>query len=430
MNIKDFIDTQYKEYATYDCVRSIPSITDGLKLPQRKALFGLLDLNSKAKVSTATSHIVKVSGYLHGETSMEDTVVRMAQSFPGANNIPLFQGHGQFGSRLSNESAASRYIYVTPSDGMWGMMGKEDNLILEYKFEEGMQIEPKTYFPYVPFCLVNGTSGIGTGFATDIMAHSYSDLKKVVKEILKTGKVKTKLIPSYVGFKGDVEMLDSGQVLTKGKFNRVNTTTIEITELPIGYQNDKYKEVLNKLIEQKQIKDYDNLSTEEEWKFVIYTYRNVTALSDDELMQMFKLVSRNTQNLVMWDTNDRLKRYDSVADIMLEFVEWRTAKFEVLRQSLIAKCESNLSEMKEKMKFIQAWVDSPMEFINKPKKVVVDKMIEVGVMEDYLEKFIRLPLSSLTDEDISSLRDKISETETYKIELENKTAKDMYLQVL
>ena len=83
----------------------------------------------------------------------------------------------------------------------------------------------------------------GTGFATDIMAHSYTDLKKVVKEILKTGKVKTKLVPSYAGFKGDVEMLDSGQVLTKGKFNRVNTTTIEITELPIGYQNDKYKEV-------------------------------------------------------------------------------------------------------------------------------------------------------------------------------------------
>ena len=190
------------------------------------------------------------------------------------------------------------------------------------------------------------------------------------------------------------------------------------------------KKSINKLIEQKQIKDNDNLSTEEEWKFVIYTYRNVTALSDDELMQMFKLVSRNTQNLVLWDTNDRLKRYDSVADIMLEFVEWRTAKFEVLRQTLIAKCESNLLEMKEKMKFIQAWVDSPLEFINKPKKVIVEKMVEVGVMEEYLDKFIRLPLSSLTDEDISSLRDKISETETYKIELENKTAKDMYLQVL
>ena len=92
MNIKDFIDSQYKEYATYDCVRSIPSITDGLKLPQRKALYGLLDLNTKAKVSTATSHIVKVSGYLHGETSMEDTVVRMAQSFPGDKQHPSIPG--------------------------------------------------------------------------------------------------------------------------------------------------------------------------------------------------------------------------------------------------------------------------------------------------------------------------------------------------
>jgi DNA topoisomerase-2 len=430
MNVQDFIGKDYKEYATYDCVRSIPSITDGLKLPQRKALFGILDLNSKAKVSTATSHIVKVSGYLHGETSMEDTVVRMAQNYPGANNIALFEGQGQFGSRLSNESAASRYIYVSASDAIWGLMSKEDNLILDYKFEEGMQIEPHTYFPYVPFCLINGTSGIGTGFATDIMPHSYSDLKKAVKEVLKSGKVKTKLVPGYVGFKGDIEMLDSGQVLTKGKFNRVNTTTIEITELPIGYQNDKYKEVLNKLIEQKAIKDYDNLSTESEWKFIVYTYRNITALSDDELMAMFKLVSRNTQNLVMWDTNNRLKRYDSVEDILVEFVGWRVDRFEDLRKALIAKCDDALDEMVEKMKFIQEWVDSPMSYINKPKSIIIQAMINKGIKSEYLDKFIKLPISSLTDEDISSLRDKIKETELYKIELETKTAKDMYLRSL
>lgn len=430
MNIKDFIDKEYREFAVYNCVRTIPSIKDGLKLPQRKALFGVLDLNQKAKVSTATSHIIKVSGYLHGESSMEDTVVRMAQKYPGANNIPLFEGDGQFGSRLSPEAAASRYIHVSPSNRIWEMFSKQDNEILEHRFEEGSFIEPDSYFPVVPVCLVNGASGIGSGFATDIMAHRYSDLKKAIKEVLSKGKVKTPLVPSYEGFKGTTEKLENGQVLIKGTFKRVNTTTIEITELPIGYHNDSYKEVLNRLIDDKFIKDYDNLSTEDEWKFIVYVPRTTTALTDDELMVKFKLISRNTQNIVLWDTNDNLKIYDSVESVLEEFVDWRLGKYELLRNKLIDKSNDQVSELQEKMKFIKAWIDAPNEFSNKPKAVIHQKMVDRGVSVELVEKFMRIPVYSFTDEEITSLRDKISELKNYVVELQNTTANEMYLKAL
>ena len=277
---------------------------------------------------------------------------------------------------------------------------------------------------------MNGASGIGSGFATDIRAHRYTDLKKAIKEILLKGKVKTPLVPSYEGFKGTTEKLENGQVLIKGTFKRVNTTTIEITELPIGYHNDSYKEVLNRLIDDKFIKDYDNLSTEDEWKFIVYVPRTTTALTDDELMVKFKLISRNTQNIVLWDTKDNLKIYDSVESVLEEFVEWRLGKYEFLRNRLIDKSNDQVSELQEKMKFIQAWIDAPNEFSNKPKAVINQKMVNLGVKAELVDKFMRIPVYSFTDEEITSLRDKISELKNYVVELQNTTANEMYLKAL
>lgn len=430
MNIKDFIDKEYREFAIYACVRTIPSITDGLKLPQRKALFGVLDLNQKAKVSTATSHIIKVSGYLHGESSMEDTVVRMAQKYPGANNIPLFEGEGQFGSRLSSESAASRYIYVKPSNRIWDLFSKQDEVLLNHRFEEGMSIEPETYFPVVPVCLVNGASGIGSGFATDIMPHKYADLKKAVKEILSKGKVKTKLVPSYEGFTGTTEILDNGQVLVKGKFKRINTTTIEINELPVGYTNDSYKEVLNRLVDDKFIKDYDNLSTEDEWKFVVYAPRTTVSMTDDELMAKFKLISRNTQNLVLWDINGNLKIYESVESVLEEFVVWRLTKYEELRVKQIMIQEEMHSELMNKVKFVQLWVSNAKDLAGKTKQHIIDFMLDRGVEEQYLDKFMRLPVYSFTQEEIGSLEQKAKDCSAMIDILKATTSVNMYLDSL
>lgn len=430
MNIKDFIDKEYREFAIYACVRTIPSITDGLKLPQRKALFGVLDLNQKAKVSTATSHIIKVSGYLHGETSMEDTVVRMAQKYPGANNIPMFEGEGQFGSRLSPESAASRYIYVKPSNRIWDLFSKQDDVILKHRFEEGITIEPETYFPVVPVCLVNGASGIGSGFATDIMPHKYADLKKAVKEILSKGKVKSKLVPSYEGFTGTTEILDNGQVLIKGKFKRINTTTIEIIELPIGYTNDSYKEVLNRLVDDKFIKDYDNLSTEDEWKFVVYAPRTTVSMTDDELMAKFKLISRNTQNLVLWDINGNLKIYESVESVLEEFVVWRLTKYEELRVKQIMIQEEMYSELMNKVKFVQLWVSNAKDLAGKTKQHIIDFMLDRGVEEQYLDKFMRMPVYSFTQEEIDALEQKAKDCSTMIDILKATTSVNMYLDSL
>ena len=117
INIVDYFNADVKAFSVYDCVRSIPSGIDGFKPAMRKIIFGMQKAfkNEEVKVSIAASGIQSVSHYHHG--SLEGTIVNMAQNYVGSNNVPFLEAIGQFGSRISPESAASRYIFtkLTPA---------------------------------------------------------------------------------------------------------------------------------------------------------------------------------------------------------------------------------------------------------------------------------------------------------------------------
>ena len=109
--IRDFIANEWAQYADYDNRRSLPHIMDGLKITQRKAMYTatLMPKSEKPiRVSQFASEAAKVTAYHHGEVSMVDAVVKLAQDYPGSNNFPWLEKHGQFGTRLSNDSAAPR----------------------------------------------------------------------------------------------------------------------------------------------------------------------------------------------------------------------------------------------------------------------------------------------------------------------------------
>ena len=147
--------------------------------------------------------------------------------------------------------------------------------------------------------LVNGSDGIGNGFRTSILPYDVKSIIKCLNECIKHGKTKSKLIPFVNGFTGEVEKIDK-QVSFKGKFTKINTTKIRITELPPYYNNEKYKTLLNNLIESGHINDYENRSTEDSWEWIVTCPRATTNMSDDELMILFGLVTKITENLVGW----------------------------------------------------------------------------------------------------------------------------------
>ena len=94
MNISEFLNNEYSDFALYSNYRAHPSYIDGLKNSGRKLVYTIRKKNIKStlKVTALTSEVVKASGYLHGDASMNGTIVTRAQSFSGANNLPILTG--------------------------------------------------------------------------------------------------------------------------------------------------------------------------------------------------------------------------------------------------------------------------------------------------------------------------------------------------
>ena len=118
MNISEFLNNEYSDFALYSNYRAHPSYIDGLKNSGRKLVYTIRKKNIKStlKVTALTSEVVKAAGYLHGDASMCGTIVTRAQAYSGANNLPILTGEGSFGTRFIPEASAPRYIFARPAD--------------------------------------------------------------------------------------------------------------------------------------------------------------------------------------------------------------------------------------------------------------------------------------------------------------------------
>ncbi|CAE7306622.1 TOP2, partial [Symbiodinium sp. KB8] len=176
LSYSDFIEKELSLFAKYDVERAVPSLVDGLKPGQRKVLYGSFKkkLTNEIKVAQLSGYVAETSAYHHGEASLQGTIIAMAQTFVGSNNINLFEPRGQFGSRLQGgkDHAAARYIFTCLCKVTRCLFPAEDDAVLEYLSEEGHQIEPRFYCPVIPLALVNGADGIGTGWSTSIPNHN------------------------------------------------------------------------------------------------------------------------------------------------------------------------------------------------------------------------------------------------------------------
>lgn len=293
VNIKfsEFIDSEMIHFSKYDCERSIPNVMDGLKTSQRKILYSCFLkklFDKEIKVAQLSGYVSEKSCYHHGEQSLNEAIVSMAQNFVGSNNINLLVPNGQFGTRMGGgkDAASARYIFTLLNTTTSKIFRQEDNPVLKYLDDDGTPVEPMFYVPIIPMILINGTSGIGTGFSTDVLPHNPKDVITTLRRVIKTLKsdcelpydcgienvdkmmpkimlllekhkdtiVKTDgdILPHFNGFTGDVCWLstdDKSRVLIKGKYNIVSAKEIRITELPIGVWTEKYKMYVEKMIE-------------------------------------------------------------------------------------------------------------------------------------------------------------------------------------
>ena len=176
VSINDFVNKELVLFSRQDCIRSIPSMIDGLKPSQRKVLYGCLkrDLTKEIKVVQLSGYISETVLYHHGEQSLNQTIISMAQDFVGSNNLNFLVPNGQFGTRImgGKDSASPRYIYTYLQPITKYVFREEDEPLLAKQEEEGVVIEPKHFLPILPTVLVNGATGLGTGWSTTICNHN------------------------------------------------------------------------------------------------------------------------------------------------------------------------------------------------------------------------------------------------------------------
>jgi DNA topoisomerase-2 len=401
MNIVQYFNTDIRDYSVYACQRAIPSGIDGLKPSQRKVLFGMRKEypgDAETKVSIASATIMGVSAYHHG--SLDGVVVGMAQNFPGSNNLPLLDAIGQFGNRISNVPAASRYIFTRLNKAANSLFVKEDDNILEWLEEDGDKIEPSFYLPILPIVLVNGASGMGTGYSTNILSYKPTDLKDAMKCILKGKKFK-KLVPWFNGYTGTIEQGIGNQWVMTGVHEIVNTTTIKITELPVGVTTMAYRDVLNALEDNNTIKSYVDNSTDTKVEFVVTVPRETSRLSSDKIVKLFKLSKKFTENIVVWDENSKLRTFETADDLLVWFTNYRVSRIQDRLDWMIETKSKEKESMDEQIRFIKLYIQQAQEWLKMTYQEIVDRLYQ----EDFKcpKSLLEIRLSKLTLDAVKSL---------------------------
>jgi DNA topoisomerase-2 len=152
--IEDFINKDLIHFSKYDCERSVPCLVDGFKPSQRKVMYGtmLKNLKKSIKVAQLSAYVAEKSAYHHGEQSLNECIVSLAQDFVGSNNMNFLDPEGNFGSRLTggDDHASPRYIFTKMSDFMPLVFHYADSALLSYMDDDGETIEPEFYVPVIP----------------------------------------------------------------------------------------------------------------------------------------------------------------------------------------------------------------------------------------------------------------------------------------
>lgn len=310
-----------REYSIYVCQnRGIPCIADGLKDSQRKALFTIKPINEKIKTISLSGLLVS-SVYLHGDASASETLSLMAA--PYCNNIPLLQGIGAFGTKVSPSGwGAPRYTYLKKYQYTNELVYTDYNIIPLKENYDGSIMEPKHFLPLIPIVLLNGISGIAVGWSTDILPHSLESIIDATLAVIDNKPIQ-ELIPKFDYLDCNVKNLGNNSWEFTGKV-RIDNNTVWVEELPPDLSLEKFKARLNQMEEDCKIQTYIDRSTKEIKIEIKFKRGTINDWNEETAINFLKLKSKTTERIVVLDWNgDNIKQYSSPEEVVKEFVSWR-----------------------------------------------------------------------------------------------------------
>ena len=442
-NITDFFDKDFVNYGSYDNLRKIGNIADGLKNAARKVMYTVLEKNIKdnVKVNQLAGKVAEFSDYLHGDCS--GVIVTLGQDYMGTNIIPLIQKSGNFGTRFIHEASAPRYIFAKGSKDFFNLFKREDVPILLQQVFEGSKIEPRFYVPTLPILVINGSEGVSTGFSQLILSRNPDNIKTYLKNILTdhtmySNTVDKLLTPYFKGFKGTVEhQTDSeGKIIPnswviKGKAQRISENTVQVLEIPVGYDLKSYTKVLDKLEDSKVIDDYTDLSDKDQFNFEIKMSKKILDdITEEELLNKLKLSKSVTENYTCIDENNSVVQYDTIEEILNHYIKIKLSYVLKRKTYQLNEISTNINIANAKYKFIKLIIDEKLR-IAKRKKVDIEKdleKLEFLKVNDSFDYLINMPISSMTEEKLEQLKNQIETLKNKYSELDKMSEYAIWLK--
>ncbi len=275
INIEDQMKTAYIDYSMSVIVsRALPDVRDGLKPVHRRVLYGMYELgvgyNKAHKKSARIVGEVLGKYHPHGDSSVYDTMVRMAQDW--SLRYPLVDGQGNFGSMDGDSPAAMRYTEARLKRITDEMLGDLEKDTVDYKLNFDDTLEEPTVMPTkLPNLLINGSSGIAVGMATNMMPHNLTEVVDAIMANVNNPDMTTADLMQYVkapdfptggiiyGMEGVKEGFETGRgrVVVRGRANIENTSSgkevIIITEIPYQVNKAMLVAKIAELVNEKKI---------------------------------------------------------------------------------------------------------------------------------------------------------------------------------
>ncbi|GAA4759393.1 DNA topoisomerase IV subunit A [Nocardioides endophyticus] len=279
-DIKDEMETSFLEYA-YSVIysRALPDARDGLKPVQRRILYTMNDMGLRPDRGHVKSARVvgEVMGRLHphGDGAIYDAMVRMAQ--PWSMRVPFIDGHGNFGSP-DDSPAAMRYTEARMAPAAVAMTASIDEDTVDFKPNyDSREFEPAVLPAAIPNLVVNGTTGIAVGMATNCAPHNLIEVVQALRHLITHPKATVddlmRFIPGpdlptggkIVGLEGIRDAYESG----RGSFRMRATARVEaitnrrkgivVTELPYGVGTEKVIERIKLLVQSKKLQGISDI---------------------------------------------------------------------------------------------------------------------------------------------------------------------------
>lgn len=360
INIEEEMKSAYIDYSMSVIVsRALPDVRDGLKPVHRRVLFGMLDLglfsNRPHKKSARIVGEVLGKYHPHGDTSVYDAMVRMAQIW--SLRYPLVDGQGNFGSMDNDSPAAMRYTEARLKKIAEEMLADIDKETVDFQLNFDDSLEEPTVLPAkIPNLLVNGTSGIAVGMATNMPPHNLSEVIDATiayidnREIDIAGLMKYVKAPDFptggiiYGYEGVKSAFEEGRgrivmraQATIEEMEGGNRERIVVTEIPYQVNKAEMIKQTSDLVNDKKIEGISDIRDESDRNGLRVVYElKKDAITNVVLNNLYKYTALQTSfsvnNIALVGGRPKLLNLKDIISCFVEHrhdVVVRRAKFEL-----------------------------------------------------------------------------------------------------